>query len=96
MDVPEGGPAFSKDAATVALEQATAAAQSCRQAGDPAGLARIIVTFAPSGRVTTSNVTGRLYAGTATGGCIASRFRGASIPAFAGSHVTVTKTIAID
>jgi len=87
---------FSKDAALVALQHATADAQSCRQPGDPTGLARVIITFAPSGRVTAATVTGRLYAGTKTGGCIASRFRGASIPAFSGSHVTVTKNVAID
>jgi hypothetical protein len=87
---------FSKDAAMVALQHATADAQSCRQPGDPTGLARVIITFAPSGRVTAATVTGRLYAGTKTGGCIASRFRGASVPAFSGSHVTVAKNVAID
>lgn len=89
-------PDFSKAAATVALQDAAAQALSCRQAGDPAGSARISVTFAPSGRATSANVNGAPYAGTATGGCIAARFRSASVPAFAGEHVTVTKTISIE
>jgi hypothetical protein len=70
-------------------------AMGCRKAGDPAGSTRVVVTFAPSGRVTTANVGG-VYAGTLTGSCIAGRFRAATVPAFEGSHVTVSKTISIE
>jgi len=94
-EAPAEAPAFSKDAATVALQHAAAEALSCRQPGDPAGSARVVVTFAPSGRVTSANISGGPFAGTATGGCIAGRFRGATVPAFSGGFVTVSKTISI-
>ncbi len=89
-------PPFDKSAARLALDVAGARAQSCRQASDPAGSARIIVTFAPSGRVTTATVSGAPYAGTATGGCVATAFRGAAVPAFAGPAITVTKTVGLN
>jgi hypothetical protein len=89
-------PGFSKAAASLALQHAEAAALSCRQAGDPSGSAKVIVTFAPSGRATSSIVSGAPFAGTATGGCIAARFRSAAVPAFSGEHVTVTKTVSLD
>jgi hypothetical protein len=94
-DTANGTPEFSRDAAMIALQHVAADAMGCRQAGDPAGSARVVVTFAPSGRVTTANVGG-VYAGTLTGGCIAGRFRAATVPAFAGSHVTVSKTISVE
>lgn len=88
------GPEFSPEAALVALQQVAAEAVSCKQPGEPAGNARVLVTFAPSGRVTTANVSG-VYAATPTGGCIAGRFRTATVPAFVGAHVTVSKTISL-
>lgn len=86
---------FSSSAALTALRDATALAGGCRKAGDPSGIARVVVTFAPSGRVTSAAVTGAPFAGTETGGCIASRFRTARVPAFAGEYVTVKKTVTI-
>jgi hypothetical protein len=86
---------FDKEAARIALEVAGARAMSCRQEGDPSGTARMLVTFAPSGRVTTATVAGPPYAGTALGGCLATAFRGAIVPAYAGSPVTVSKTVVI-
>ena len=80
----------------MALQHAEAEALSCQKAGDPAGSAKVIVTFAPSGRATSANVSGAPFAGTVTGGCIAARFRSAAVPAFSGEHVTVTKTISLD
>jgi hypothetical protein len=91
---PPAGP-FDKEAARIALEVAAARAQGCRKPTDPSGTARIIVTFAPSGRVTSASVSSEPYAGTETGGCVASAFRGAIVPAYAGSPVTVSKTIVI-
>ncbi len=91
---PPPGP-FDKEAARIALEVAGARAQGCRKETDPSGMARIIVTFAPSGRVTSATVSGEPYAGTETGGCLASAFRGAIVPAYAGSPVTVSKTITV-
>jgi hypothetical protein len=86
---------FSATAAASAFREATALAGACRKPGDPSGLAKVVVTFAPSGRVTRASVTGAPFAGTETGGCIAARFRTARVPAFSGEHVTVTKTVTI-
>lgn len=88
-------PPFNKDAAVAALNAAVAQAAGCRQEGDPNGTARVVVTFAPSGRVTSANLSGPPFAGTRTGGCIASTMRRAKIPAFSGSHVTVAKSVVI-
>jgi hypothetical protein len=86
-------PPFSKDAASAALEGAKASALSCRSADGPSGAAKVLLTFAPSGRVTSATVGGPPFAGTTVGGCIASRFRSARVPAFAGDFVTVSKTV---
>ncbi len=88
-------PPFNKDAAVAALNTAVAQAAGCRQEGDPNGTARVVVTFAPSGRVTSANLSGPPFAGTRTGGCIASTMRRAKIPAFSGTHVTVAKSVVI-
>lgn len=88
-------PPFSSAAAASALREATALAGACRKSGDPSGYATVVVTFAPSGRVTSAALTGAPFAGTETGGCIASRFRTARVPPFAGQHVTVKKTVTI-
>jgi cytoskeletal protein RodZ len=88
-------PPFDKSAAVAALNSAAGAASSCRQEGDPSGTATVVVTFAPSGRVTSANLSGPPFAGTKTGGCIAARMRSAKIPAFSGSHMTVSKTVVI-
>lgn len=90
-----GSSGFDRVAATSALGSATSAASSCRGGEDPTGVARVTITFAPSGRVTQATVNGAPYAGTATGSCIARAFRSASVPAFAGEPVTVTKTVTI-
>jgi hypothetical protein len=85
---------FNKTAASAALDGAAAEAAGCRKPGDPSGIASVVVTFAPSGRVTTATVSG-LFAGTPTGGCVAAKLRAARIPAFAGDHTTVSKTVVI-
>jgi hypothetical protein len=86
---------FDKAAAQSALTAAAGQASSCRKEGDPSGTAVVVVTFAPSGRATSANVGGPPFAGTATGGCIASTMRRAKVPAFSGGHMTVSKTVVI-
>ena len=86
---------FDANAARAALSSAAGAASSCRKEGDPPGTATVVVTFAPSGRVTSANISGPPFAGTQTGGCIASAMRGAKVPAFSGEHMTVSKTVVI-
>ncbi len=88
-------PPFDANAARAALNSAAGAASGCRQEGDPTGTATVVVTFAPSGRVTSANISGPPFAGTKTGGCIAAAMRGAKVPAFSGEYVTVSKTVGI-
>ena len=83
------------DAAKRALGASSFAASSCRKGDDPRGTAEVIVTFAPSGRVTSANVNGAPFGGTATGGCIAATLRGATVPPFAGNHVSVRKLVTV-
>jgi hypothetical protein len=90
-DLPPIDQAALRSALAAAAEQAS----SCRKDGDPVGTATAVVTFAPSGRVTSALVQGPPFAGTATGGCIAASLRRAKVPAFSGGHVTVSKTIQI-
>ena len=91
----EGGPAFDRGAASAALAAAAGDASGCRKEGDPSGTARVTVTFAPSGRVTSANVNGPPFAGTPTGGCIAMKFRKATVPPFEGDPQPVSKTVTI-
>ncbi|MEB2325047.1 MAG: hypothetical protein OZ921_21205 [Sorangiineae bacterium] len=88
-------PPFNQAAAAAALASAAGAASACRKEGDPSGTARVSVTFAPSGRVTTANVAGPPFAGTPTGGCIAATLKRAKVPPFSGAFVTVSKTVVI-
>lgn len=88
-------PPFDQSAANSALNEAAAISKSCRRTGDPAGTAQVVITFASSGRVTRSMVSGSPYAGTPLGGCIAQRFRAATIPAFSGESVTLNRTVTI-
>jgi len=53
------------------------------------------VTFQPGGSVSAVDVEAP-YAGTATGACVAQRYRGASVPAFAGGSLSVGKSFVIE
>jgi hypothetical protein len=88
-------PPFDAQAAKHVLTASALSASSCRKGDDPRGTAEVIVTFAPSGRITSANVNGAPYGGTATGGCVAATLRGATVPPFAGNHVTVRKLVTI-
>ncbi len=90
------GKDFDRGAASAALGGASGAARGCKKADGPTGTARVRVTFAPNGSVTSASVDGAPFAGTAVGGCIAAAFRGAHIPAFDGSPVSVTKSVSIN
>jgi hypothetical protein len=84
---------FNKEAARTALEEAGDRAAGCRTVDSPAGAARLAITFAPSGRVTSAVIEGGPFAGTAAGGCVASKFRSVLVPPFSGESVTVHKTV---
>ncbi len=92
---PAGGAEFDRSAAIAALSAAAGRAAGCKQPDDPAGGANVSITFAPSGRVTSSKVTTPPFQGTPTGGCIAAAFRAATVPPFEGAPVTVTKNVSI-
>jgi predicted Zn finger-like uncharacterized protein len=83
---------FSREAAIAALENSARLAASCKTASSPTGLARLSITFAPSGRVTAAVVDGPPFAGTPEGSCIASKFRAATIPRFSGGNVIVHRS----
>jgi hypothetical protein len=86
---------FDRAAAAAALTSAAGTASTCRKDGDPSGTASVVITFAPSGRVTSANISGPPFAGTPTGGCIAAALRKAKVPPFEGDRVTVSKTIVV-
>ncbi len=92
---PAAAGGFSKDAAVAALSVAASQATVCKRPEGPWGSGKALVTFAPSGRVTTANVTGPPFSGTPVGGCVASVFRRARIPSFSGDSVTVSKSFSI-
>ena len=92
---PAGGGEFDKSAAAAALGAAVGKAASCKQPGDPSGVAHVQVTFMPSGKVTGANLSGPPFAGTPTGSCIARALKSASVPSFSGDPVTVSKTVQI-
>lgn len=92
---PASDAAFDTAAASAALKEAAGNASSCRQGGDPSGVANVTVTFANSGRAINANVSGPPFAGTVTGGCIASKMRQAKVPPFGGDRITVRKQVVI-
>jgi predicted Zn finger-like uncharacterized protein len=93
---PASGNEFSRSAATSALGAAAGSARSCKKPDGPTGGGKVKVTFAPSGNVTSAQVQGAPFAGTSVGGCVAGVFRGARVPPFDGSPVTVTKSFTIN
>ncbi len=86
-------PPFNRGEAAAAL--ASVAYGSCKKPDGPAGTGHVYVTFEPSGSVSTTVVDQGAFAGTPVGGCIAGKFRGARVPAFAGSPVRVGKTVSL-
>ncbi len=93
---PSGGAAFDVGAARAALQAAAANAAGCGKPGGPTGSGKVQVTFSTSGRVTSANVVAGPFGGTAVGGCVASTFRRARVPAFSGSPQTVAKSFTVN
>jgi len=89
------GRAFDRGAAVAALSAAAGRASSCRGGGDPTGIARVTVTFAPSGQATQAQINGPPFAGTATGSCLARVFRQITVPPFEGDSISASKTVSI-
>ena len=86
---------FNMGEAKARLAGIAGSVQGCKK-GDVSGSGRVVVTFAPGGNVASAVVSGPPFAGTPTGACVASRFRGAHVPAFAGSPFSVSKSFTIN
>lgn len=81
---------FNQSAAIAALGRAASAANGCRAADGPSGSGSATVTLSPNGRVSAVALAAP-FAGTDVGRCVAGKFRSASVPAFTGSAVTLSK-----
>jgi hypothetical protein len=70
--------------------------QSCKKPDGPTGSGHVKITFAPNGSVSSAVVDQGPVPGTAVGGCIAGKFRGAHVPPFGGGPVSVGKSFTIN
>ncbi|MCL2778837.1 MAG: zinc-ribbon domain-containing protein [Polyangiaceae bacterium] len=85
---------FDRGAASGALSSVNV--QSCKKADGPTGTGHVKVTFTPDGSVSTAIVDSGPFQGTAVGGCVAGKYRGARVPAFSGGPVAVGKSFTIN
>ena len=85
---------FDRGAAAASLGGINVA--SCKKPDGPTGAGHVKVTFAPNGTVSSAVIDSGPFPGTPVGGCIAGKFRGAHVPAFAGGPVTVGKSFTIN
>ena len=85
---------LNRGAALAALGTAASAATSCKRQGGPTGSGSASVTFSPDGPVKSVTVSPP-FAGTPVGQCVASAFRGAHVPPFSGSSITLPKSFQI-
>jgi hypothetical protein len=93
--VPAGdrGP-LNRGAALSALAAASGRALACSNPDGPSGSGRAMVTFSPDGPVTNVSVPAP-FAGTSVGSCVSTAFRGARVPAFTGSSVTLPQSFRV-
>ena len=87
---------FDRGAAVAALTTAAGVARACKRDDGPTGTARVKLTFAPSGSVTSVSVEGPPFAGTSVGSCIAAAFRSVHVPEFNGPPLAVAKSVTIN
>lgn len=85
---------FNKGAAAKALGQVDL--RSCATANGPVGSGHVTVTYVNDGSVMKAVVDDGPFPGTAVGGCIAGKFRAATVPAFTGAEVRVGKSFTLD
>ena len=90
-----GAPPFDRAAAVRVLTGAASSARSCVNENGPTGTGRAMVTFSPTGSVTTVSIDAP-FAGTPVGNCVANRFRSIRLAPFSGGNVTVGKSFTID
>jgi hypothetical protein len=85
---------FDRGAAAGALGSVNVA--SCKKPDGPTGSGHVSVTFGGDGSVVSAVVDQPPFAGTAVGGCVAGKFRGARVPSFSGGNVKVGKSFTIN
>src|SRR6478736_2682935 len=85
---------LNRGAALAALGSAASAAAGCKREGGPSGSGSASITFSPDGPVKSVTVSAP-FAGTPVGQCVATVFRGAHVPPFSGSSVTLPKSFQI-
>ncbi|HEX7603410.1 MAG TPA: hypothetical protein VF316_17445 [Polyangiaceae bacterium] len=91
-----GGGAFDRGAAASTLGAISSSLSSCKKPDGPTGPGKVKVTFQPSGTVSAVEFVEGSYNGTAVGGCILAKFRGAHIPPFGGSAVPANKSFVLN
>ena len=91
-----GGAAFDRGAATSTLGGIASSLSSCKKPDGPTGPGKVKVTFQPSGTVSAVEFVEGSYNGTAVGGCILAKFRGAHNPPFGGSAVPANKSFVLN
>jgi hypothetical protein len=87
---------FDRGAAAAALGNIANSVGSCKKPGGPTGDGHVQITFSPDGSVRSAIVDQPPFAGTAVGGCVAGKFRGAHVPAFSGGPIPVGKRFSIN
>jgi eukaryotic-like serine/threonine-protein kinase len=85
---------LNRGAAVTALAAAAGRANACPSGDGPSGSARAMVTFSPDGPVTDVAVPAP-FAGTPVGACVVKAFKGARVPAFTGSAVTLPQSFRV-
>ncbi|HET7541208.1 MAG TPA: protein kinase [Polyangiaceae bacterium] len=85
---------LNRGAALAALGGAASSAASCKRTGGPSGSGSASVTFSPEGTVKAVSVSAP-FSGTDVGQCVSTVFRGAHVPPFSGSSVTLPKSFRI-
>jgi hypothetical protein len=83
---------FNVEAAKTALNTAATKASSCSGAS---GKGKVQLTFAPSGKVSSAELTDGPFAGTPAGKCALKHFKAVHIPPFSGAPQTVAKSFKI-
>lgn len=86
---------FDAAATKAPLAKAATEAQACKQSGGPTGKVTVVVTFEPSGKVSSATITDAPFAGSATATCISQTFKRAAIAPFSGLPGTVSKAFSI-
>jgi predicted Zn finger-like uncharacterized protein len=91
-----GSQPFNSGNAAAVLGPIAGSLGSCKRSDGPTGNGHAKITFQPSGTVSTVELDSGPFTGTAVGGCVAGKFRGAHLSPFAGGSVTVGKSFSIN